>query len=97
MADDTVHIQFIELHHGILLFVIKIFQNLPFEAFYLNIRCSISTLSKNCISTVESWSILDKLLHYFSSSNIDNKTKVILQHISSMKPKMVGKKFTLLK
>ena len=92
LADDIVHIQSIKLHHGIPLFVIKIFQNLHFEAFHLGIRCSISTLSKNRVSTIDSWSIFDEHLRYLSSSNIDNKTEVILQHISSMKPKVVGHK-----
>ena len=46
---------------GILLFMLRIYNNLRFETFHYGVKCYISNLSKNRINTVDSWSKLEEI------------------------------------
>ena len=92
MANDCVVVQSTQFNQGVPLFVIKIFEDLHFEAFHTGIQCCIFTLSANHIKTINFWSTLDEILRFLSSATIDNKKEVFLQHISAKGPKVVGEK-----
>jgi len=92
LLDKVLYVQSMKLQHGVPLFILKIYEDLHYEAFHAGVQCSLSTLSANRIDTVHSWSVFEEILRYLSVIELDNKKKIIFQHISSMGPKVVGKK-----
>ena len=58
---------------GIPLFMLRIYNNLHFETFHYGVKCYISSLSKNHISTVDTWSKLEEIIRYLNSMAFDQK------------------------
>ena len=52
----------------------------------------MSTLSKNCIATVKSWSILEEMIGFLNSLETKNKKEVIQQQMKAMSAKTFGTK-----
>ena len=73
MVDGYIVIQSLQFFNGIPFFVIKIYENLTFEAFHYGIKCHISSLTVNRIITVDNWSKFDEILRFLSSLKVDNK------------------------
>ena len=66
------------------LFLLKIFKDLNFETYYCEIKCTISTLSKNRVMTVHAWSVFEEIIRYSRNMEIDNKKCVFQEHLSGM-------------
>ena len=92
ISDETLVLQSTEFISGIPLFVIKIFADLSFELFHFGVRCYASFLSKNRITTIKSWSILDEAVRFLTAMEFDNRKTVLHQHVLSMIPRTVGTK-----
>ena len=52
----------------------------------------MSTLSKNFVTTVKSWSILEEMIHFLNSLETENKNEVIQQQMKAMSAKTFGTK-----
>lgn len=77
---------------GIPMFTIKLYEDLRFEAYHYGIKCHVSALASNRITAVSSWSILDEIIRFLSSKELDNKEEVMLQQVSAMGPRRIGEK-----
>ena len=58
---------------GIPLFMLRIYNNLHFETFHYGVKCYISSLSKNHINTVDTWSKIEEIIRYLNSKAFDHK------------------------
>ena len=90
MFDSILYIQSVKFLKGIPLFVVKISENLRFETFHCGVKCYVATLSKNYLTTVDSWSKLEEIIRYLYSLEVDHKKEIIQQQLSVMCPKIVG-------
>ena len=73
-------------------FSLKISPDLSYRAYRIGIPCTIKTLSKNRITTLNSWSRINEALRYLSNNELSQHQKVLIDQIESMKPTKVGKK-----
>ena len=53
-------------------FMLRIHNNLHFETFHYEVKCYISSLSKNHINTVDTWSKLEVIIRYLNSMAFDH-------------------------
>ena len=64
---------------GIPLFMLRIYNNLRFETFHYGVKCYISSLSKNCKNTVDTWTKLEEIIQYLNSLAFDHKKNILSQ------------------
>ena len=79
---------------GIPLLMLRIYNNLYFEAFHSRVKCYASSQSKNHINTVDTWSKLEETIQYLNSMTFDQKENILSQQFLAMAPKMVGIKYS---
>ena len=90
-VEDVIHIQSQLFLNGVPYFVVRIFSDLRFECFHYGVRCMITSLSKNRISKVTTWSILDEIINFLNVTPKDNQLNIIHEQLQSMSYKPVGK------
>ena len=73
--------------------MLRIYKNLHFEIFHYEVKCYISSLSKNHINTVDTWSKLEEIIRYLNSMAFDHKKNILSQQFLAMTPKIVGIKY----
>ena len=73
-------------------FSLKISPDLSYRAYRIGILCTIKTLSKNRMNTLNSWSRINEALRYLANSELNQHQKVLIEQFDSMKPTKVGKK-----
>ena len=66
--------------------MLRIYNNLCFETFHYGIRCYISSLSKNHINTVDTWSKLEEIIRYLNFMAFDH-TNILSQQFLQWLPK----------
>ena len=88
--ENILTVQSSKFVNGIPLFMSRIYNNLPFESFHYGVGCYISSLSKNRINTVDSWSKLKEIIRYLNSVAFDHKKNILIQQLLAMAPKMFG-------
>ena len=69
----TVFVQSEKYDNGIAEFVVKIFEDLRFETFHFGVKCYISSLSKNRIIKLDSWSKIEEVVRFLSAMELNNK------------------------
>ena len=74
--------------------MLRIYNNLHFEIFHYGVKCYISSLSKNHINTVDTWSKLEEIIRYLNSMAFDHKKNFLSQQFLAMVPKRVGIKYS---
>ena len=68
---DLLHLlQFI---HGTPMLLIKILENLHLETFHCGVKCYITSLSRNYLTTLNSWLKLEECIRFSCSMQVDNK------------------------
>ena len=77
---------------GIPAYAIRVFENLTFIAYQLGIECTVQTLSKNRMTTMNSWSRITEAIRYLSTKELNRQENVLRCHIEEMRPRTVGKK-----
>ena len=87
LDENILTVQSSKIFYDILLFMLRIYNNLHFKKFHYGVKCYISSLSKNRINTVDTGS---KLIWYL---NFDHKKNILSQQFLAMAPKMVGIKY----
>ena len=95
MIDNTIHLQSQVCSNGVPCFLIKISDNLHFETYYYCAKSNIPTLSKNRVSKINTWSILEEILRCLKSLIPGKKEIVIHEHVASMSTQCVGRRFIL--
>ena len=74
--------------------MLRIQNNLLFETFHYDVKCYISSLSKNHINTVDTWSKLEESILYLNSMAFYHKKNILCEQFLAMAPKMVGIKYS---
>lgn len=72
-------------------YLIKIFEDLRFETYHFGIKCYISSLSRNRMTKLDSWSKVEEVVRYLSAMELNNKKVVLQEHVIAMATKTVGK------
>ena len=91
LDDNVLFIQSKKFLNGVPLFLIKVSENLKFENYHAGARVYIPSLTKNRITILDSWSILDEILRYLNTLEIDNMKTVVHEHFNCMTNTKVGK------
>lgn len=78
--------------NGIPSFLIKIYSTLRFMVYHNGVQCYVTTLSKNKLNVLDTWSKLEEAIRFLNVMEIDHKKIVLNQQITSMAPKPVGTK-----
>ena len=94
LDENILTVQSSKFVDGIPLFMLRINNNLCFETFHCGGKCYISSLSKNCMNTVDTWSKLEEIIRYLNSMAFDHKKNILSQQFLAMTPKMVGIKYS---
>ena len=86
IGSETLIIQSFEFAEksGIPLFMLKVKNNLSFEAYHIGIKCTIKSLSKNRVTILDTLSKLQEDVRYLFCMEIDQKKSVLLQQVTSM-------------
>lgn len=87
---DCYLIQSKQLNNGIPCFILKIFENLSFEAFHTGVSCTISTLSSNRITVLNTKSGLFEAIRFLKAKENDHKKNILLSHVNVMGKQNVG-------
>ena len=77
LDENILTVQSSKFVDGIPVFMLGIYNNLHFETFHYGVKCYISSLSKNHINTVGTWSKLEEIIWYLNFMAFDHK-KIIL-------------------
>ena len=93
LDENILNVQSSKFVDGISLFMWRIYNNLHFATFHYEVKCYISSLSKNCINTVDTWSKLEEIIQYLDSMAFDHNKNIQIQQFLAMAPKMVGIKY----
>ena len=64
-ASSSLYIQSHQFFHGTSKFLVKILKNLHSETFHCGVKCYITSLSKNYMTTLDSWSKLEECIRFF--------------------------------
>ena len=93
LDENILTVQSSKFVDSIPLFMLRIYNNLCIEIFHYGVKCYISSLSKNRINTVDTWSKREEIIRYLNSMAFDHKKNILSQQILVMAPKMVGIKY----
>ena len=74
------------------MFAVHISSNFKFESFHAGVGCSISSLPKNHIKTLDFWSRVEETIRYLNNIEVDYQRLILKDHIASMNASEVGKK-----
>ena len=74
--------------------MLRTYNNLHLETFHYGVKGYISSLSKNRINTVDTWSKLEEIIWYLNSMAFDHKKNILSQQFLTMAPKIVGIKYS---
>ena len=64
-ANSSLYIQSQQFFHGTSKFLVKILESLHSETFHCGVKCYITSLSKNYMTTLDSWSKLEECIRFF--------------------------------
>ena len=71
---DALHLQSVKFFDGIPFFLIKIYENLRYETFHLGVKVYVTSLNRNRVSKLDTWSRLEEALRFLSLREVDQKT-----------------------
>ena len=69
---------------GINKFYLIVFNDLSYEAYHAGVRCTITSLVKNCIHKFKCWSQVHEALRYLTSFEKSEKKTILLQQVECM-------------
>ena len=85
-----VYIQSMTYFQGIPTFMLLISETLKFEAFHIGVKVNVPSLSRNRVSCIDRWSLLEQALDSLASRETTSKLEVLKQQVDSMSCKSVG-------
>ena len=92
VGDDVQWVLSAEMKNGIAQYSLRINKDLTYDAFHIGIPCTISTLSRNRINSLDTWSKIDEALRFFHEKETSHHENVILEQMNNMRPPKVGEK-----
>ena len=92
-GDDVQWVLSAEMKNGIPQYSLRINKDLTYDAFHIGIPCTISTLSRNRINSLDTWSKIDEALRFLHQKETSHHENVILEQMNNMRPPKVGEKF----
>ena len=71
LEENILIVQSTKVIKSIPLFMLIIYQKLPFQTFHYKDKCYISNLSKNQMNIADTWSTVEEIIRYLNSINFD--------------------------
>ena len=90
--DDALYLQSVSFSDGVPFFVIKVYNNLRYETFHLGVKVYVTSLSRNRVLKLDTWSRLEEALRFLNLREIDQKMKVLQEQFEAMRATPIGKK-----
>ena len=84
LNNGHVYIQSMTYFQGIPTFMLLISETLKFEAFHIGVKVNVPSLSRNRVSCIDRWSILEQALHFLASRETTSKLEVLKQQVDSV-------------
>jgi hypothetical protein len=91
MDGDVLNVQSKKLLNGVPLFIVRILTDQSLENFHLGVKCTASSLSKNRITALKTWSSLEENIRFLNCLELDDKKEIIQQQLQAMGTQHVGK------
>ena len=92
MEGDSQWITSTTFHSGIPSYSLKINKELSYESYHLGIECTITSLTKNRVQKLSTWSKVHEALRFLHHREKTRHQEVLVEQISNMAPPKVGKK-----
>ena len=77
---------------GIPVFLIKIYNDLRYETFHLGVKVYVTSLSRNRVSKLDTWSRLEEALRFINIKEVDQKLKVLQGQFDAMRATPIEQK-----
>ena len=90
--DDGLYLQSTLFSDGIPVFLIKIYNDLRYETFHLGVKVYVTSLSRNRVSKLDTWSRLEEALRFLNIREVDQKLKVLQGQFDAMRATPIGQK-----
>ena len=87
--EKCVIIQSTTFVYGIPLYSIQINDNFKFESCSIGVRCFIPSLTRNSISMMDKFSVIEEAINYLSKAEENHKSKVLSDYRNSMSSALV--------
>ena len=88
--DGCIFIQSVSYFHGIPTFLLAISGALKFETFHLGVKIHIPSLTKNRVTRIERWSVLEEAIRYLNSKETTSKMEVLKEQVAALSVVPVG-------
>ena len=93
VKDDGLYLQSMSFSGGITVFLLKIYNDLRYETFHLGVKVYVTSLSRNRVSKLDTWSRLEEALRFLNVREVDQKVKVLQEQFQAMRVTPTGQKF----
>ena len=67
-------------------------EDFTYNAFHMGVKCTVTSLTKNRIYKLNTWSRIEEAVHYLQNKEESQQEKVLQEQIKCMEPKRVGEK-----
>lgn len=91
-VSGTQWLQSNEFVSGIPRFALNISEDFTYNAFHMGEKCTVTSLTKNRIYKLNTWSRIEEAVHYLQNKEESQQEKVLQEQIKCMEPKRVGEK-----
>ena len=88
--DGCIFILSVSYFHGIPTFLLVISGALKFETFHLGVKIHIPSLTKNRITRIKRWSVLEEAIRYLNSKETTSKIEVLKEQVAALSVVPVG-------
>ena len=72
---------------------LKIYNNLRYETLNLGVKAYVTSLSRNRVSKLDTWSCLEEALRFLNLREVDQKLNVLQEQFEAMRATPIGQKF----
>ena len=93
VGDEVQWILSDDMMNGTPRYSLRVNKDLSYDAYHIGIPCTITTLSRNRINSLDTWSKLDEALRFLHQKETTHHEEIILEQMNNMRPPKVGEKF----
>ena len=93
VGDEVQWILSDDMMNGTPRYSLRVNKDLSYDAYHIGIPCTITTLSRNRINSLDTWSKLDEALRFLHQKETTHHEEIILEQMNNMGPPKVGEKF----
>ena len=84
VKDDVLYLRFMSFSNCILVFLIKIYNDLRYETSNLGVKVYVTSFSRNRVSKLDTWSRLEEALRILNVREVDQKLEVLQEQFEAM-------------